>query len=1201
MARLHTFAQSDYWTAIDETTIAAATEGGTRQIIPNAYKTFHLNANAWREHLANAPMEGNAAENTLTIDLPMPNGTVETFAIVESPIMAAGLAEEFPEIKTYLGQGITNPRAMIRFDWTYKGFHAMIISEKGSVFIDPYHSATTSEYIIYNKKDFTTPKSFTCHTPQDEKILDDPHQHDEPLSPNSPDWGEELRTYRLALACTGEYTQFHGGVSGAMSAMVTTMNRVNGVYEMEVAIRMIIIANNSQLIYTNASSDPYTNNNGAQMLGQNQNNIDNVIGSVNYDIGHVFSTGGGGIASLRSPCNNGQKARGVTGLSVPVGDPFDIDYVCHEMGHQFGGNHTFNGNVGSCAGGNRNGSTAYEPGSATTIMGYAGICGNQNIQNNSDPFFHTVSFDEMIAFSVNGSGNNCPVITSTGNTRPNVSAGTGGYTIPRSTPFTLTGSATDPDGDPLTYSWEQFDLGPAGAPNNPTGNAPLFRSFSPVTEPVRTFPQISDIINNTQTLGELLPIYSRNLNFRLTARDNKAGGGGVNYDGITISVDANSGPFLVTEPNTSAANWTEGLPATVTWDVANTDVAPVDCPLVDILLSVDGGLTYTVVLATGVPNNGSHTFVVPANVATNQARVRVQCASNVFFDISNQNFTINAPTVPTYVLYPITDVAATCAADAATFEIDVIALLNYSDAVNITASGVPTGVTLSFNNNPITPGNILQVTASAADSMPTGVYPITLFATSSARNDSIVIQLTVYSSSPTPVTPIFPEDGNASTASNLIVEWTAAGASHIYDLQVATDPLFTNLVVDVTGLTTETYLVSGLASYTVYYWRIKASNDCVAGEFSAPFTFRTSLSGCNTYVYDTPVFIIPPLPNLVYEAPLEVTNGGTITDVNILNLRGEHTYISDLSFWLESPSGTEVSLFSNICTNQNDFNIGFDDDAPNSNYPCPPTNGGIYKPQELLANFNTENSNGTWTMHVEDNAAGDGGSLDYYELEICQSVASTNEDPVIVNNLGDTVEVGASTTLSTDLLLATDADHSASELVYTILATPTSGTLALDGAALGTGDTLFQTDIDAGSLAYTHTGSAAGSDAFRFHVEDGAGGWTGSPNFNITITAPEPEVPVEPTTPQPAVGQAIIYPNPTSAILNIAIHVENDETLSFIVYNAIGQRAMRSENIAASRGVNNFTLDTAHLSNGVYVLVIEGEAFTIIEKVIVSK
>lgn len=634
----------DLWIDINESTIV---EKHDRQIIPIFYRTLELNVPFLKEVLKQAPTEFTEASKTekVVLSLPMPDGTSSRFYIVNSPIMESELARKYPEIQTYAGQGIDDPTATVRFDLTPAGFHAMILSENGTVFIDPYSKGNIDNYISYYKKDFIVPESkrgeFICNFEPDIDIAKEISEL--MLSNNLKYSGTQLRTYRLAVATTGEYTAYHGGtVAKGLAAVVTSTNRVNGVYEKEVAVRMVLVANNDIIIYTNASTDPYTNTNGVTMLGQNQTNLDAVIGNANYDIGHVFSTGGGGIAGLGVVCRAGNKARGVTGSPAPIGDPFDIDYVAHEIGHQYGANHTFNGDAGNCAGTNRNASTAYEPGSGSTIMAYAGICSPQDLQMTSHDYFHLASVMEIVTYTTLGSGN-CPVPTSTGNNPPIVSAGTRGFSIPINTPFVLTGSATDPDGHPLSYCWEEYDLGPAGHPNTPSGTAPIFRSFKGVTTPSRTFPKIADIVNNTQVMGEILPSYARGLKFRLTARDNRTGGGGVGWDSISFSVTNTAGPFQVTVPNT-ALSWAGGSVQTVTWNVANTNISPVSCSAVRILLSTDGGYTYPTVLVANTPNDGTELITLP-NISTSQARIRVEAVGNIFFDISNANFTITPSSV----------------------------------------------------------------------------------------------------------------------------------------------------------------------------------------------------------------------------------------------------------------------------------------------------------------------------------------------------------------------------------------------------------------------------------------------------------------------------------------------------------------------------------------------------------------------------
>ncbi len=465
--------------------------------------------------------------------------------------------------------------------------------------------------------------------------------------------GTQLRVYELANAATGEYTAFHGGtVSLGQAAIVTAINRVTGIYENELSIRLVLVANNSSLVYTNAATDPYTNGNGSTLLAENQSNIDTVIGNANYDIGHVFSTGGGGLAGLGVVGRTGSKARGQTGQSAPIGDPFYVDYVAHEMGHQFGGNHTFNGVGGSC-GSNRAAVAAYEPGSGSTIQAYAGICGADNLQSNSDPYFHSISFDEIIRYVSTGPGNTAATLVSTGNSVPRVYAGPD-YAIPAQTPFVLMGAGVDGNStDVLTYNWEQRDLGAAAAVSAvDNGNSPIFRSFNPTLATDRVFPRLTDLLNNTTTVGERLPTAARAMDFRMTARDNRAGGGAVNTDDVQVTVVNTGSSFAVTSPNTNV-NWSAGSTQTITWNIAGTTTAPISTTNVNIWLSSDGGQTFPLRLANDVANDGSETVTLP-NISTTQARIKVEPTNSIYFDISDANFTISggtnaAPNVSTFI------------------------------------------------------------------------------------------------------------------------------------------------------------------------------------------------------------------------------------------------------------------------------------------------------------------------------------------------------------------------------------------------------------------------------------------------------------------------------------------------------------------------------------------------------------------------
>ncbi len=584
------------------------------------------------------------------LSLPMPSGGIfARFEVEEIAFMHPALAARYPEIKTYRGRGLDDPRATLALDVTPAGMHAQIRTGDGAIYIDPYFRDNDRVYASYYKADLLPTNGRrarpVCETPGDGgKLVVNAIGS---FAPNTTS-GTQLRTYRLACAANSTFTSFTGNtVATGLAAVVVVMNRVSAVYEAEVGVRFQLIANNDQIIYPTTGNpvngaDPYTNSTAA--LGQNQTNLDAKIGNANYDIGHVFTTGSGGVAGLGVVCRTSQKARGTTGLPSPIGDAFNIDFVAHEMGHQFGGNHTFNGTGSNCSGSNRSGAHAYEPGSGTTVMAYAGICGaNDNLAPNSDAYFSFESLNEIVTYTTTGLGN-CPTPVATGNTVPTVSAGSD-YTIPSRTPFALTGTASDPDGDLLNYCWEERDLGAAQAGNVPdNGTSPIFRTFYPTYTPTRTFPKMASLVagifdNVAAPHGETLPITNRSLKFRLTARDNRANGGAINTADMTVTVVDNGAGFAVTAP--SGGSVVAGSNVDATWNVTGTNAAPVNAANVKISLSTDGGYTYPFVLLASTPNDGSQTVTLPPGVTSATARVKVEAVGNVFFSISPANFAIN--------------------------------------------------------------------------------------------------------------------------------------------------------------------------------------------------------------------------------------------------------------------------------------------------------------------------------------------------------------------------------------------------------------------------------------------------------------------------------------------------------------------------------------------------------------------------------
>lgn len=633
---------------------------GKRFVEPITYRALGADTGLLRSRLFAAPHEDridNPLHSNLLLPVPMPDGSMDTFAIVQYDMMEPELADRYPDIRTFRGISKTSPYRAIRCDWTSFGFHAKIYGpEQITIYIDPYSDADVERYVVYYEHDLPAPSTpHSCHshgdTPPRVRAQDEG-------TPKALDC--KFRSYRLAVAATAEYSNhfgaFNSGQSGlVLSAMTTAINYINGIFEQEAGVRMVLVGNTANVFYYNGATDPYINSDMGSLIWDNQDNLDAVIGVGNYDIGHVFDKynvafSGSGLAWVNAVCDviiPPVHGAGASSVNPPTG-AFFYDLAAHEFGHMLGAYHSFNGNELNCAGSNRDASSAYEPGSGSSLMSYAGICGSQNVQNDGDTYLNAGSTESIFNWFtfVGGYFPACGGTISTSNSAPTISA-PASFTIPHSTPFALTATASDPNGDPLTYCWEQMDLGPAGVPVSTNLTGPMFRSRPPSASPTRYFPRLEDVVSGAATPWEVLPSVARTLNFRTTARDWTGSYGCSAVANTTVTVSSN-GPFAVTRPNTDVS-WQGGQAYTVNWNVVGSNSY---CPNVDILLSTDGGLTYPTSLATATPNDGSHDVTIPtipSTVAT--ARVMVRGSGNIFFDISNVNFTLLAGVLPVELLY----------------------------------------------------------------------------------------------------------------------------------------------------------------------------------------------------------------------------------------------------------------------------------------------------------------------------------------------------------------------------------------------------------------------------------------------------------------------------------------------------------------------------------------------------------------------
>ena len=600
------------WTPLDTGLLQART---SLWITPDVFRLYTLNL---EEISATLNKKSRTSDHNL-LQLPSPQGLMIAFEFMETDLMAPQLAAAYPHIKTFQGWAVNDRTIRLRFDLTTAGFHAQILDPAGAWYIDPYSKGQA--YASYLKQDYhPAGKRLQCLPPK---------QHDDYIKQRAANPDFLLRTYRLAVATSGEYTQYHGGtVEDGLSAIITTINRVSGIYESELAIRFELVAGNHKIIFTDPDTDGINNSGAYNAINQSQTIIDREIGDANYDIGHLFSTGTGGLAELACVCVSGKKAWGTTGDPNPKGDPFDVDYVCHEIGHQFGAEHTFNG----CSGGNRISASAYEPGSGSTIMAYAGICGSDDLQPHTDPLFHSNSIEAIRAFV----GTSCARETIMDNTAPVAIAGSN-YSIPVMTPFVLSGYSTDADNDKITYLWEEADLGPQADLTTPDdGQIPLFRVYTPVTSGERFFPRLITLAQGIYDPQEKLPQKGRIMKFRLVVRDHK---GGLGFNNMQITVDEDSGPFLVTSFNDDYMIVEN--PLHLTWNIAGT------YGTVDIFLSQDSGLSFDLQnpLVSATPNDGEYNLTL-AQTFISHGRIMIKGHANIFFDINDTDFMINNEELP---------------------------------------------------------------------------------------------------------------------------------------------------------------------------------------------------------------------------------------------------------------------------------------------------------------------------------------------------------------------------------------------------------------------------------------------------------------------------------------------------------------------------------------------------------------------------
>ena len=933
-----------------------------------AEKEFTLNFSNLNLTLSNAPIRGEfSGKSNLIIQFPNAEGTLESFRISEASTMAPELQVQYPGIRSYVGQGIDDPTAIIRFSVSpQKGLSSMMRSSlHGTTIIEPKNIDEQS-YTVFNRSDSNSRRpKFECLTDDvvDQELLD------EILAGTVNRDADDgmLHTFRLALSCTGEYGTWAGGdVASVMAQYNATMTRVNGIFEIDFATTMVIIANTEDVIYFDAGSDPY----GSNLNSELQATLTSVIGEANYDVGHLFGQGGSGgnAGCIGCVCVDGLKGSGYTSLANPMGDDFDIDFVAHELGHQFGANHTFTqSNEGTGAN--------LEPGSGSTIMGYAGITGSTDVQPHSDAYFHFFSIEQA---TTHVSSRTCDTETSLTQATPTADAGND-YTIPATTAFVLEGAGTS-DGS-TTFCWEQNDEGGPGNtfPSSSDTSGPSFRSLIPTTSPNRFMPAFSTVLGGTLgTQWEMVNDVSRVYSFKLTVRDNIVSGGQNKIDDMVVTVDDAAGPFVVTS-QTASVTWDAGTTQTVTWDVAGTDSGSVNTPNVDIFVTPDNGVTF-IQVASGVPNNGSYGITVPTGAVTSNARVMVRGAGNIFYAINSADITIQESE---FVMnFGVTDIDI-CAPDDAVYNFTYNTFLGFSETTTFSATGNPAGTTVTFSPTTATAdATAVTMTISGITDANVGANTITVTGTSASVTKNTDVIANIFSTTFSALTLAAPSDGAIDVMPPAMLSWNSDSNANSYLVEVASDAGFAT-IVESTSVTTTSYETTSLDVDTMYYWRVTPSNDCGTGAASAGWSFTTANIVCDGFASsDVPVAIDNGAANTV-SSTFTIVDGVEISDVDIL-LDITHTWTNDLTLTVTSPAGTVVELTSiNGGSGDNYTNTLFDDEAATSISSASPPFTGTFIPEQALSAFDGESSLGDWTLTVIDGAGGDGGALNSWTVFTC--------------------------------------------------------------------------------------------------------------------------------------------------------------------------------------------------------------------------
>ncbi len=1172
------FAQN--WVEINDKNLASR-NAEEREIIPAEYKVFQSDFTNIKASLTDISTK---AEGDILI--PMANGKISSFSVYEAPVMRPKLAAKYPNIRSY--KGVNETGDIVRFDVSPYGFRASILTEKGEIYIDPYVKGQTENYIVYYVDDFmkNTNDHPTCgvtdHLLEQKPIIKD----------GSRGVNVTIHEYETAIACTGEWGERRGTVELALSDINTSVNRLNQIFENELAFRIVLIDDNDLITYIDPDTDPYPSSisrTGGALISVNTQTVDQALGHSNYDLGHIFTVGCtdvGGIAFLGSLCNPNLKAGGCSCFANNNVIPTTVSIVSHEMGHQFSASHTFN----NCGGNESN--TGVEPGSGSTIMSYAGLCGGNNVQNTNYDFYHSISLEQIESHLRTGGASGCATKVATNNVSPDISLDyEDGFFIPAHTPFYLVGSATDENGDNLTYSWEQINTGPIVNLGSPVGNAPLFRVFQPSSNNYRVFPSKITLLNNNISRTEVLPNQTRDLDFNFVVRDNNPEGGYAEWENISFYAHDTGEPFEVTYPN-SIAEFPIGEEIEVTWNVAGTDQAPINTEFVDIYFSDNGALVPEremdglELLACNTPNDGAEKVVLP-NWTTAKGRILIKASNSIYFDVSDRDFKILEPQSPVVFVSTICDIKTICLPNEASYTFTTEAINGFNSDLSFDVPELPSGVNAEFSESSVSPNGETTLTLNFEQKDLVNDYEIRVRIISE-NEDTLYrdVKVKTIGTDFSDFNIVSPDSESVGVSTLPPFEWNASINAQEYFFQICSSPSFdpdSEFYFEQYTSFTQLNLPQPLEKSSIYYYRIAPINSCGQGEFSETRALSTLVQSCGvSSAINLPKNISGSgIPTV--DIPILVTDNVPLDDINV-SFTGEHERVNDLVISLISPLSTSVTLVDQKCPVQKSINVTFDDEG--TFFKCNYDDGNSLQPSGNLSDFNGENIQGNWILRIEDKVPGSGGKIESVDLEICSSVALNA--PYLVNNNQITVSYNESYFFSSSELLSEDADNSAFELIYTVTKIPTKGNLYHNNNRIFVGEQFRQSDLNNGTIKYwANTTELDAQDYFSFTVSDGNGGFIPVTNFNINIQNVSSSEDI-------LKSEFVMHPNPATNHVMIKSSYQTEDA-RLTIYGLDGK-------VHFSNSIEKeVTINTVDYANGVYIVVMQSQNGSVAKRLIIQK